>query len=65
MCLLKGSLLAEAPSPGTDDRDAARPTEADALAGPSGVSKPPADVGGEEEQIPLIAELLVGGVWGS
>lgn len=52
MCLLKGSLLAEAPRPGTDDRDAARPTEADALAGPSGVSKPPADAGGEEEQIP-------------
>lgn len=61
MGLLKGSLLAEAPRRGTDDHDAARPTEADALAGPSGVSK----LGERRSRSPLIAELLVGGMWGS
>lgn len=32
---------------------------------PQGFPSPQLMLGGEEEQIPLIAELLVGGVWGS
>lgn len=52
LCLLEDRLLSKAPSLGTGGRNAAQPTEADALAGPSGAFQAQPILRGEEERIP-------------
>lgn len=52
LCLLEDRWLSKAPSLGTGGRNAAQPTEADALAGPSGAFQAQPILRGEEERIP-------------